>query len=64
MPIASKPEGYTAATPWIIGPDTRGLLAFTTRAFGATEIAIVPTPMAVWVTPKPVSATLVEALGT
>ena len=42
MPIAGKPQGYTAATPWIIGPDTRGLLAFMTDAFGATELALVP----------------------
>lgn len=36
MPI---PEGYTTVTPWIIGPDTDGLMDWLTRAFGAEELS-------------------------
>ncbi|WP_232664455.1 VOC family protein [Pseudonocardia sp. TRM90224] len=32
------PEGYTAITPWIIGPDTNGMIDYLTRAFGGVEI--------------------------
>ncbi|MEU8139228.1 VOC family protein [Streptodolium elevatio] len=38
MPVAHKPEGYTAVTPWIISRDTAGLLAWMAEAFGAEEI--------------------------
>jgi PhnB protein len=37
--IRPVPEGYTSVTPWIIGRDTDGLLAFLREAFGAEEIA-------------------------
>jgi len=37
--ISPVPSGYTAVTPWIIGRDTDGLLAFLREAFGAEEIA-------------------------
>jgi PhnB protein len=32
------PEGYTAVTPWIIGKDTAGLMAWLAKAFGAEEL--------------------------
>lgn len=34
-----KPDGYTSVTPWIIGQDTAGLMAFLKRAFGAVEVS-------------------------
>jgi uncharacterized glyoxalase superfamily protein PhnB len=39
-----KPADYTSATPWIIGSDTAGLLDFVKAAFGAVELARVPSP--------------------
>ena len=39
QPVKPVPEGYTAITPWIIGRDTAGLMAFLKEAFGAEEIA-------------------------
>lgn len=33
------PDGYGTVTPWIIGPDTDGLMRFLTEAFGAEEIS-------------------------
>ncbi len=33
------PDGYSSVTPWIIGHDTAGLMAWLSRAFAATEIS-------------------------
>ncbi|MER5999135.1 VOC family protein [Nonomuraea angiospora] len=33
------PEGYTTVTPWIIGPDTAGLIDYLTAAFDAVELS-------------------------
>lgn len=32
------PEGYATAVPWIIGRDTRGLMGFLGKAFGAVDL--------------------------
>jgi PhnB protein len=32
------PEGYHSVTPWIIGPDTAGLMEFLAAAFGAEDL--------------------------
>jgi PhnB protein len=40
----STPPGYGTVTPWIISPDTAGLIDFTKAAFGAEELARVPGP--------------------
>ncbi|MEJ3651750.1 VOC family protein [Actinomycetes bacterium KLBMP 9759] len=32
------PDGYTAITPWIIGPDTNGMIEYLIRAFDAVEL--------------------------
>lgn len=44
--IAAKPipDGYTAVTPWIIGRNTASLIDFVKAAFGAVELARVPSP--------------------
>jgi PhnB protein len=42
--ISPVPQGYTMVTPWIIGRETDGLLAFLREAFGAEEIARVQGP--------------------
>ena len=39
---ANPPEGYATVTPWIVGPDSAGLIEFLKNAFGAHEIARVP----------------------
>jgi PhnB protein len=36
---ASIPSGYTTVTPWLISPDSAGLIRFLESAFGAEEIA-------------------------
>ena len=36
MPI---PDGYTTVTPWIISPDTDGVMAWLTAAFDAVEVS-------------------------
>ena len=41
-PVPTIPEGYGTVTPWIIGRDTAGLLAFLKQAFDAEELARVP----------------------
>ncbi|EGF93624.1 glyoxalase/Bleomycin resistance protein/Dioxygenase superfamily protein [Asticcacaulis biprosthecium C19] len=33
------PDGYSTVTPWIIGPDTAGLIEFLQQAFGANELS-------------------------
>jgi PhnB protein len=33
------PAGYTRVTPWIVGPDTAGLLTFLKSAFDAEELS-------------------------
>ncbi|ESQ88939.1 extradiol dioxygenase [Asticcacaulis sp. AC460] len=33
------PDGYSAVTPWIVGPDTAGLIDFLQQAFGAQELS-------------------------
>lgn len=33
------PDGYSTVTPWIIGPDTAGLIEFLKQAFGASELS-------------------------
>lgn len=35
------PAGYTTVTPWVIGPDTLGQMAYMSAAFDAEEIAVV-----------------------
>ena len=42
--ISPVPPGYTTVTPWIIGRNTDGLLAFVHEAFGAEELARVQGP--------------------
>lgn len=37
-PVRKIPEGYGTVTPWIIGHDTAGLLAFLKEAFDAEEL--------------------------
>ncbi|HEY2387983.1 MAG TPA: VOC family protein [Candidatus Binatia bacterium] len=37
MVVRAIPEGYHSVTPYLIGPDVAGLVAFFTAAFGATE---------------------------
>ncbi|MFC5830572.1 VOC family protein [Nonomuraea insulae] len=32
------PEGYTTVTPWIISPDTAGVIAYLSAAFDAVEL--------------------------
>lgn len=43
-PVQSVPEGYTTVTPWIVGRDTAGLMAFLESAFGAVDLGRVPNP--------------------
>jgi PhnB protein len=43
-PVKPVPEGYTTVTPWIIGRDTAGLMAFLEKAFGAVDMGRVPNP--------------------
>lgn len=38
MSIQTIPDGYATVTPWIISPDTDGLLDYLHRAFGAEEL--------------------------
>lgn len=40
--ISYRPEGYTAVTPWIISKDTARLIDFVKAAFGAAELARIP----------------------
>jgi uncharacterized glyoxalase superfamily protein PhnB len=40
----TTPAGYTTVTPWIIGRDTAGLLAFLKSAFGAEELGRLSNP--------------------
>jgi uncharacterized glyoxalase superfamily protein PhnB len=42
--IAAVPEGYGTVTPWIVSPDTAGLIEFLKAAFGAEELARIPGP--------------------
>ena len=37
--LRTAPEGYAAVTPWIISRDTRKLLDFARKAFGAEELS-------------------------
>jgi PhnB protein len=39
---ANPPQGYTTVTPWIVGRDTAGLIAFLKSAFAAQELARIP----------------------
>ena len=38
----NPPKGYTTVTPWIVGRDTAGLIAFLKAAFAAEELARIP----------------------
>lgn len=38
MSVKPVPEGYTAVTPWLITPDTAGLIDYLERAFGAEDL--------------------------
>ena len=38
------PDGYSAVTPWVIGPDTAGLIDFLKAAFGAHELSRITAP--------------------
>ena len=37
--VHAKPDGYGTVTPWVVTADTRAMLDFVSRAFGAREIA-------------------------
>lgn len=39
MSVQPVPQGYHTVTPWIISRDTRGLIDYLERAFGAQELA-------------------------
>ena len=39
MSVRAVPEGYYTVTPWIISPDTAGLIDYVRAAFDAEEIA-------------------------
>ncbi|MFF8275309.1 VOC family protein [Streptomyces lateritius] len=36
--IKAVPDGYTTVTPWLITPDTAGLIDYLQRAFGAEDL--------------------------
>lgn len=38
MTVKPIPEGYTTITPWLIGPDTAGLIEWIKNAFDAVEL--------------------------
>lgn len=42
--VKTVPSGYTTVTPWIIGRDTAGLIAWLERVFDAQELARVELP--------------------
>ncbi|MFD9636052.1 VOC family protein [Streptomyces violascens] len=39
MSVTPVPQGYSTVTPWIISRDTRQLIDYLKRAFGAAELA-------------------------